>query len=261
MKKNISILFIIIVSLSIYLSGCSSTKTVVDERVLSADRLIKKLEANRRKIKTFRGTGVITINSSELNAKSSFEVLIKKPDSLKISFYGPFNIDLAQAVVTPQNFSFYDIINNTLYRGNVKSGVMKQILKIDLPLNQVVDALAGSVNLTEKLRLEPTKIEYLDDNYKLTYVDSLAYSEQIFVVRSNDLAISENVVKSKGKNILEGKYSRFNLYEEVPIPYEINVENSSNKQRLKLEYRNIEVNKNDFNFKLDLPDDVKIIEW
>ncbi|MEW6196858.1 MAG: DUF4292 domain-containing protein [Bacteroidota bacterium] len=261
MKKSSLFLFVNYILLGFYLISCAPSKPVMEERILSADRLIKKLEANRRKIKTFRGTGIITVNSADLNAKSSFEVLIKKPDSLKISFYGPFGIDLAQAVITTKDFRFYDIINNTLYQGNVKSGVIKQILKIDLPLDQVVDALAGSVNLTDKLRIEPTSIEYLDDFYKLNYIDSVSMMEQIYLVRSDDLAVSENLIRANGKGLLEGKYSRFNLFEEVPIPYEINIENTSNKERLKLEYRNVEVNKNDFNFNLDLPDDVKIIEW
>lgn len=262
MKRTTTTFLLIVILLGIYLNGCAPSKPVIEERVLSADRLIKKLEANRRKIKTFRGTGTITINTSELNAKSSFEVLIKKPDTLKISFFGPFNIDLAQAVVTSKDFLFYDIINNNVYRGNTKSSVIKQIMKIDISLDELVDALAGSVNLTDKLRIEPTSIELINDQYKLNYVDSIKSIVKSYFVRSDDLAISENsVMNLKGNTILHGKYSRFNLFEDVPVPYEINIENASNKQRLKLEYRNVEVNVNGFNFNINLPSDVKIIEW
>lgn len=246
----------------ILLSACSPSKPVETERVISVDRLIKKLEANRRKIKTFRGTGSISINSNSLNAKSNFEVVIKRPDSLKISFYGPFNIDLAQALITSKDFKFYDIINNNLYRGSNKSGVMKQVLKVDMSLNDLVDVLAGSVNLTDKLRKEPDKYESTEDFYRLIYADSINSVMNIYNVRSEDLAITESIVqKFNGTRLFEGKYSRFKSIDDVLVPLEINIEDFANKQRIKVEYRSIEVNKNDFSFKLELPNDVNIIEW
>lgn len=244
------------------LEGCAPSKPVIEERVISADRLVKKLEANRRKIKVFQGTGVLSINSSEVNAKSNFEVIIKKPDSLRVSFYGPFGIDLAHALITPKNFLFYDVINNTVYRGLMKSGIIKQILKIELPLNEVVDALVGSVNLTDKLRIEPNKYELLDGSFKMIYVDSSLNLETIYLVDENDLSITETQLKKiDGKLIMLGKFTRFSKYEDVPIPLEINLEDLANKQKLKVEYRKIEVNQSSSNLKLEIPSDVKIREW
>ncbi len=60
---------------------------------------------------------------------------------------------------------------------------------------------------------------------------------------------------------MEGKYSRFQNYEDVPIPHEIVLYDLVNKQNLKVEYRKIDVNKNSIELKLDIPTDVKIIEW
>lgn len=261
MKKNIflilSLLFVIII-----MNSCAPTKTIPADRVLSADRLIKKLEANRRKIKTFEGSGVISISSSQLNAKSTFQVTLKKPDSLKISFYGPFGIDLAHSLITPQNFQFYDVINNNLYRGQMRDGIIQRVLKVDFSFDELIDALAGSVNLTEKLRVEPDGISTSGNNYLLSYLDSANGLERIFSIRNDDLAISEHIIKkTDGKIIMEGKYSRFGNYEDVPIPNEININDVANKQNLKVEYRKIVVNKNSIGLKLDVPSDVKIIEW
>jgi len=85
-------------------NSCAPSKPTEKVRLMSADRLIKRLEANRRKVKTFNGNGSLMINSQSVNAKSSFEVMIKKPDSIKVSFFGPFGIDLAQVLIT-QNYS------------------------------------------------------------------------------------------------------------------------------------------------------------
>ncbi len=260
MKKYIPLL--IVTALVFIAGGCAPSRQVSEERVISSDRLIKKLEANRRKVKTFRGTGALNIFSPDLTAGSSFEVIVKKPDSLKVSFYGPFGIDLAHALITPQDFQFYDVINNSLYRGKMRDGIMKQILKVDFSFDELIDALAGSVNLTDKLRIEPDRFEVDGDLYRLTYLDSLKKIEKVYSVRADDLAISENILKQFNGNILvEGKYSRFKSYEDVPIPQEIILNDIVNKQRLKVEYRKIEINRNDVDLLIDIPTDVKIREW
>ena len=260
MKKLL--LYVLGIITLLQLDSCAPSKPAEEVRLMSADRLIKRLEANRRKVKTFNGTGSLMINSQVVNAKSSFEVMIKKPDSIKVSFYGPFGIDLAQVLITQNYFQFFDIINNTLYQGKMRSDIMKQLLKIDLPFEEVIDALTGSVNLTGKLRVEPDDYEADGNIYKLTYRDSVNSLESIYFIRNEDLAITQNLITNdRGKELLAGSYSRFKALEEVPIPFEINIEDSKNNQRMKVEYRNVEVNQQLTNFILDIPNDAKVIEW
>ena len=108
MRKSLFVFLIAALISQFYLDGCTPFTPVQVDRMISSDRLIKRLEANRRKVKSFIGTGSISIKTAEMDAKSSFQVEIKKPDSVKISFYGPFGIDLAFALITPKNFQFYD---------------------------------------------------------------------------------------------------------------------------------------------------------
>ncbi len=260
MKKIILAALAVIVLLQ--MSGCAPSKPTEEVRLISADRLIKRLEANRRKIKTFNGAGTLMIRSSSINAQSSFEVQIKKPDSIKVSFYGPFGIDLAQVLITQKNFQFYDIINNTLYRGALRKDIMKQLLKVDLPFEQVIDALTGSVNLTEELRREPDHYETDGELYILTYSDSTEKVNNIYLVRNSDFAVSRYLIEDfTGKKNLEGSYSNFNSIEEVPIPYKTILEDPKNNQWMKIEYKKIEANKPVDDFKLEIPTDTKIIEW
>lgn len=260
MKKFL--LFAAAVITIILFNSCAPSRPTEEVRLMSADRLIKRLEANRRKVKTFNGTGSLMINSQSVNAKSSFEVMIKKPDSIKVSFFGPFGIDLAQVLITQNYFQFFDIINNTVYQGKMRQDIMKMLLKIDLPLDQVIDALTGSVNLTSKLRAEPDDYEADGNIYKLTYKDSVNSLESIYFIRNDDLAITQNLITNNtGRELLAGSYSRFKEFDEVPVPFEINLEDSKNKQKMKVEYRSIEVNQPLKNFILDIPNDAKVIEW
>ena len=161
----VSLLSIIVVT------SCSTEKAVTADKVLPADRLIRKLEGNRRTIKTFHGSGVLSIRSSSFQGKTSFEISVKKPDSIKISIYGPFGIDLAHGLVTKRSFIFYDVLKNKAYTGSNNDRVLKSMFKIDMTFNELIDAFVGAVNLTDKLKSEPNIFETEGDSYQLLYLN------------------------------------------------------------------------------------------
>src|SRR5512147_1865335 len=95
--------------LQLSFNGCIPSKPAEEVEILPSERLLKKLEANRRKIKELEGIGSISFKSPDLNTSSSFKVIFQKPDSVYLEIYGPFGIDLAQVLITSNDFSFYDI--------------------------------------------------------------------------------------------------------------------------------------------------------
>lgn len=260
MKKIIlSILF----ALTLFMSACVPSKPVrEEEKTLPADRLIKKLEANRRKIKTFEGSGVLNIQTPQISAKANFEVILKKPDSVKISVYGPFGIDLVHAVVSKNDFTFYDVIRNKVYVGNVKQDVLKQIFKVDLTFDDLMDAFAGAVNLTDKLRRTPDGYEINPEDYMLSYKNDEAGKESIYKINSADLAITNyKLIKLPDNILFEGNYSDFKEFESVFVPYKTVIENKEMDQRVDIEYRSIRINNEVDNLTVEYPSDAEIVEW
>jgi len=256
------IYLLLLITFSIVITSCVPSKPVEEERVLPADRLMKKLEANRRKIKTFMGNGTINLDSPQMTAKASFQVIIKKPDSIRISFYGPFGIDLAQAVATKKDFAFYDVINNRLYKGVAKDLSLKNIFKIDLTFNELMDAFAGSVDLTDKLRREPDKLFVKGDSYFLSYIDELTGRESQYEIFIDDLAIRKYKIMEVPSNlILEGSYNDFETFEDVPLPYKININYKLMSQDINIDYRSIKVNKELPSLTFTIPEDAEVVEW
>lgn len=257
-KKN----FIVSLLLIIFVIGCVPSKPVYKEEVLPADRLVKRLEANRRKIKTFQGSGIINVESKQIDAKASFEVYLKKPDSIKFVIYGPFGIDLAQALITRSEFQFYDVMKNTVFKGRNDHKILNKIFHVDLTFSELIDAFAGAVNLTDKLRLEPDKYKVTDEEYFLTYDDSLENKQSIFKIQIDNLAINKyELYKNNNILLFEGIYSNFQIYDRVAIPSTIVVQNKLNSQKVTIDYRNIEVNENVESLDLDIPKDARIKEW
>lgn len=244
------------------LDGCVPSKPTEDIELLPSERLINKLEANRRKIKNIEGFGVFEIESDLYSNSASFQVKMIKPDSIYFSILGPFGIELAQALVTNENYIFYDAIQNVAYVGTVDQDILKDIFKINLSFSDLLDAFIGSVNLTSNLYKPPTNYSVQGDQYVLTYVDNENDLTSVYKVDIRQLGITNYTLKSGDESInLEGNYSKFELLENVAIPFDIEVINKVQNQELNIRYKNIDANPRGITLKFELPDDAEIIEW
>ena len=242
--------------------GCVPSKPTEELELLSSERLINKLEANRRKIKNFEGIGIFDIESDVYNNSASFHVIMQKPDSIYFSVLGPFGIELAQALITKKNYIFYDVLQNTAYQGKVDDEVLRNIFKINLSFSQLIDAFVGSVNLTANLYKQPSNYSIDGDNYVLTYVDEEEQITWIYRVDIRELSITKFSLKSTDNDInIEGNYSDFELIENVAVPFKIEIMNNVRKQKITINYKDIMANSKGLRVKFDLPNDAEIIEW
>lgn len=242
--------------------GCVPSKPTEEVEILSSERLINKLEVNRRKIKSFEGNGTILVKNSQLNNSASFRIILQKPDSIYLTIYGPFGIELAQSLVTNGNFIFYDALKNTAYEGKLDGEVLRDIFRIDLSFNDLLDAFIGSVNLTENLYKQPTNYEVIYDKYLITYKDSASNKTSQYTVDVRELGITEYILKDgKGEVTLSGKYSDFGIIEGVAVPYKIELRNPGENQLVFVEYKSISANKKSIYVDFSIPEDATIIKW
>ena len=261
MKKFI-LLFLILVNSIWIISSCVPSQPTEEYELLPSERLINKLEANRRKIKSFDGNGTIIVNSPLINNSATFRVVLQKPDSIYFTIMGPFGIELAQALVTKERFVFYDDLQNTAYTGDVTSDALRSIFRISLSFDDLVDAFVGSVNLTQNLYRPPDKYVVDGDKYVLTYLDSARSNKTVYKVDIRQLGITDyQLYNMDGQESLEGKYSKFELLENVAVPYKIQIENKVDDQKIDIDYRKIAVNKNNIHIDFKIPDDATIIKW
>jgi outer membrane biogenesis lipoprotein LolB len=262
LRKLFFIILAAVVSV-IYFEGCVPSKPTEELEILPSERLINKLEVNRRRIKSFEGSGTISIKSSALNTSANFKVVMQKPDSISLTILGPFGIELAQALVTNDSFVFYDALQNTAYTGSVDDEVLRNIFRIDLSFNDLLDAFIGSVNLTDKLYRAPDKYDVIYDEYVLTYNDSLNGTASQYKVDIRELGIKNFWLRDleSDKVLLEGKYTKFDLLESVAVPYRVEVVNHRQNQQMVIDYRNMNANNKNIYIDFKLPGDATVIEW
>lgn len=248
--------------LQIFFDGCVPSKPTDEIELLSSERLLNRLEANRRKIKNFQGMGTFQIESDLYDNSAYFQVKLQKPDSIYFTILGPFGIELAQALVTKDNFIFYDALKNIAYTGKADDDVLKNIFKINLSFSDLLDAFVGSVNLTSNLYKQPSSYDVVGEQYILTYVDRENGLTAVYKVDIRELGITNYTLRSDDNSIdLEGKYSDFELVENVAVPFNIEVINKAQKQKIKITYKDIAANEHGLKVKFELPDDTEIIKW
>jgi len=262
LKLLFNVLFLLSLFSVIIIDGCVPSKPTDEVEILSSERLINKLEVNRRRIKSFEGNGTILVRNSQMNNSASFRVVLQKPDSIYLTIFGPFGIELAQALVTKNNFIFYDVLTNTAYKGNVDDEVLQNIFRIDLSFNELLDAFIGSVNLTDNLYKQPTNYEVIYDKYLITYIDSVSFKSSQYKVDVRELGITEYTMKDKkGEVLLEGRYSDFGIVEGVAVPYKIELVNKKENQQVVVEYKGMSANKKNIYVDFEIPEDATIIKW
>lgn len=262
MKLLFVFLQVFLVFLMLFFWGCVPSKPIDEVEILPSERLINKLEANRRKIYNFEGVGILKIKSDIYDNSANFRVVMEKPDSIYLTILGPFGIELAQALVTNQNYIFYDALENKAYVGKMTDEVLKNIFKIDLSFNDLLDAFVGSVNLTNNLYKQPDNYEVDEDKYVLTYVDSANNVTTVYKVDIRELGITDYYLKSNDGNVLiEGKYSDFEQLQSVSVPFAIEIINKAANQQLNIDYKNIVANRRGVSIDFTIPDDAEIVSW
>lgn len=262
MKLLVLSLQIIAIALTLFFNGCVPSKPLDEVEILPSERLINKLEANRRKIKNFEGVGVLSIESEQYDNSASFRVVMQKPDSIYLTILGPFGIELAQALVTSESYIFYDALENKAYTGELNEDILRDIFKINLSFSDLMDAFVGSVNLTSNLYKQPDDYVVDYDKYILTYIDTDNELTTTYKVDIRELSITDyQLVADDGLTNIQGKYSNFEILENVAVPFTIEIQNNIADQKLHIDYRNIVANQRNVYIDFYLPDDATIVSW
>jgi outer membrane lipoprotein-sorting protein len=251
-----------IVAAPIFFEACAPSQGENNYEILPAERLVKKLEANRRRVKTFVGKGTLLIETEDFRNEAFFRVALKKPDSLNLNVLGPFGIELANALATEEDFKFYDAMNNILYQGAINEEILETIFRVDLTFQELIDAFVGSVNMTDLLYTEPDEYKVDYEEYVLTFVDDKTRVARVFRVSIRDLGVTHYQVLDENGNILvNAVYEDFEKIEGATIPTRARIVNHAADQSIEIVYDEIRVNDDDVTLYFEPPNDATIVVW
>jgi hypothetical protein len=260
--KNSLIFFTIL----LFAIACSQNEVVVQkpnlptEIVIPVERLIVKLEAKNRKVKSFSAKGVIFIDNDEFSTNFDFDLKFKKNDSLLVSVYGIFGMEIAQFLLAGKTFTYFDAFNNRVYIGNASNNVVKKFFKVDLSPEEIQNILVGTIEYSGILRENPTLYQIIDGKYFVEFASENWLKK--YQITEKGLNLEKFNFIQNGKDLFVANFSNFKkvISGLDDFPYSIQIINYSENSEMKIEYSTISVNQEIYSLKIDIPTDAILMK-
>ena len=141
MNRLFGVLFIAVPAALV--CSCAPARKITVERTLSAETVLALVRSRNETIRTLKGSGTITVESPEASNSGSFDLSLKKPDSLRLEFSGPFGISVGSLMLSRREFFYYNRMNNTVTVGKPDGTTLKSLFRIRMRFDEVLNAFTG----------------------------------------------------------------------------------------------------------------------
>lgn len=153
----------------IVISGCASTKDAHRHAAdLSPRQIIEAVNSHTRAIATFQAKGSISVESPSLISSGSFDLWLKKPDSVRVDVKGPFGIRIASALFAQDHYIFYNSFKNEVMEGDINKGDMPSFMDIQINPKDIVDMFCGARGFFRE-EVSPDSFSLGDGSYILQF--------------------------------------------------------------------------------------------
>jgi len=236
---------------ALVLAGCASEAIRYADRTVTADMIQERVSENHSRVSALRGSGTISVETPEIAQSGSFDLTLRKPDSLLVKIEGPFGIDVGSAMVTRERFSFYYSFQNRLLEGPTNPENLSKVFHIPIDFDDVLNLFTGGFFLPED-RGDPSTFSIENDEFVLTY-DRYAGTRRYWVDPRTMQIIRIQHLDADGKLALEQIFSKFQMFDGVTVPQYVRVTMMRDRRRVSIAYSDLAVNPADLKFFFDVP--------
>ncbi|MEO8447659.1 MAG: DUF4292 domain-containing protein, partial [bacterium] len=166
------LLILLFVSITLY--SCSSSKVGNNSSEITFEEIKQRVNENAMKLKSVDAAGEISIDSPNMSNTGSITISILKPDSIYTKLEGPFGIDIADLLITRNDFVYYNASENKVIRGPSSQKNLGIIMRIKLEFDDILNAFSGKFIFSNE-NFKDAKITSEESNY----VVSLTYDNEI----------------------------------------------------------------------------------
>ncbi|MCY7361707.1 MAG: DUF4292 domain-containing protein [Ignavibacteria bacterium] len=255
MKKYFQLIFLLS---GILFYSCTATETEMNTEESFAD-IKEKVNANSEKLVSLDAYGEISIDSPEMSNTGSITVSIFKPDSIYTKLEGPFGIDVADLLITRNNFIYYNVMDNRVIQGQSTPNNLKIIMNVNVNFDEIINAFSGKFIFKDDI-YDDVKITRTEESFIINIKSGNEIKK--FWVNSKYYYVSKiGTYDDKGNIKIEIVYENFYEKEGIHFPKKITINRPSEKQNIWLTYNSEEFNNNKLTYKLKIPKSAKKVEW
>ncbi len=225
----------------VLLAGCATTRKAAVDRTLLPDQIFAEVRNRNARVQTLQGEGLLTIESPEGSHNGSFDVRIKKPDSVRIELHGPFGVQAGTLLLSRDTFLYYNRMENIALTGRPNGRTLKSMFRLTMRFDEVLDALTGEFPTAgEQDSLLATTTD--DQGYHLRY---RAHDEtrEYDVDGESFVVTGYRVFDKDGRKILNAESSRIRMSDSVPLPKLLRVVFPEEQRSVTIAYDAITINR------------------
>ena len=257
--NRLSCLQLTLAILAALVGGCASTaSSVPGSETVTAERIYETVAAQHRTITTMEGSGSISVQTPDMAQSGTFELLLKKPDSLLLKFEGPFGIDVGAALVSRQEFQFYDVFQNRLIVGQTTPANLERVFRMAVSFDDLLALVAGGTFMSMD---DPahSKIERTEASYRMTFAGD-PFSRQ-YVIDPVSLLITNIVLlRSNGTVIVEQRFGDFRRVDGVLVPFDLKVIQRAERRMVAVRYSEVSLNRPSPQLRFAVPENARRIQ-
>lgn len=242
---------VVAVVTAFFLAGCGAAGVRTADRSVTPGMVQTRVEENHRRILSLSGDGTLAIETPEMAQSGSFELTLRKPDSLLVKIEGPFGIDVGSAMVTREAFFLYNSLQNQLLVGETNPANLSRILHLQIDFDDVLDLFSGGIFLPED-RTSPSSFSIEDEQYILTF-NSPTGTRRYWIEPESMQIVKIQHLDASGRLSLEQLFSRFRTVNGVTVPQYVRLTMMAERRRVSISYSDITVNPGDLRFMFQVP--------
>jgi len=241
------------------LTSCAPTKEIHRPPASrSAQEVIAAVNAHQAMVTTFEAKGSISVESPRFINSGSFELWLKRPDSVRVDVEGPFGIRVASALFAHNRYVFYNSFNNEVIDGTFEKRNSPMFMNIRIDPADVVDTFCGTRKFLPE-ETAPDSFSIGEDSYMLLFHHRNAKTR--YSVDGETLRITRiEHIDSTGAVGSEEKFEFEVRDDGTTNPQSIELKQDPLQSSVLLYYDRVKINEPVAAMYLDVPPDARHVE-
>ena len=221
--------------------SCAPTQKLISPRTMSLQDVLQRVRERNEKIATLKGNGTITIENPEESMSGSFDVQLKKPDSLRVEFGGPFGIHIGTLAVSRDRFVFYNWRENRAVIGTSDSAALQSVLRMKLQFDEVLGAFTGEFPI--EIKNDSTYQFFVEDELYVLRYRSGEDTKEYRIDGDAFVVTSYRMLDDRGGARLNAFASRIEDDDSVAMPMLLRVIFPKERRSVTIAYDDVHFNK------------------
>ncbi len=225
----------------IVLAGCAATKKATVDRTLLPGEIFSHVRDRNARVQTLQGSGLLTVESPEGSHNGSFDVRVKKPDSVRIELRGPFGVQAGTLLLSRDTFLYYNRLENVAFTGKPNGRTLRSMFRLTMRFDEVLNALTGEFPIAgEADSLIAAAAD--DRGYHLRY-HAGGETREYDIDGESFVVTGYRVFDRDGREVLTAESSRIRMSDSIPLPKLLRVVFPEEKRSVTIAYDDITVNR------------------